>query len=274
MRLAEPCHQALLIELARHGVEVRTNSEVRLIDADCRQRTVEFETSQKRQSEGFEAVLLASGIEPEAGLLVRAGARMGSLGGVLVDSRGETSLPGVLAAGDGVELPSQKGGASRFVPLATTAARLGRVCGENAAGGSVRMPRTHANIAVRLFSQQVAAVGHPADWAQAESHTIEWPRRLGAAAPFGSPNSTFPRRRAGRATFLTEQRSGLLLGAQFVAPEAAALADLASLAMSQEQTLSDLLSLDTSYTPPLSSLWHPFYLAARQAERSLSGTPA
>jgi hypothetical protein len=56
-----------------------------------------------------------------------------------------------------------------------------------------------------------------------------------------------------------------LLGAQFVAPEGAALADLASMALSQRLTLSQLQDLDACYTPPLASLWHPFYLAARQA---------
>jgi NADPH-dependent 2,4-dienoyl-CoA reductase/sulfur reductase-like enzyme len=257
MRLDPPCHQRLLEELEQHGVKVSTGSEVRLVDPDNRRQTIEVAGS----SEGFDAVFLATGMEPEATLLQQAGARLGPNGGALVDARGETTLPGVFAAGDGVELPASRSGATRYVPLATSAARLGRICGENAAGGSLRLPAPLACIAVRLFSLQVAAVGHPCDWSQAESHTVD----------FGSCRAPFPRRRRGRATLFVEPRGGRLLGAQMVAPEACAMADLASLALRQELRLSDLLDLDACYTPPLSSLWHPFYLAARAAQRQTAG---
>lgn len=261
MRLLPSCASRLLEELHRHGVTVKTGCEVCLVDPDCRQRTVEYRRgSGPRQVEGFDAVFLACGIEPETTLLGAAGARLGAHGGVLVDSRGQTSLADVWAAGDGVELPSGRGGLSRFVPLATAAARLGRVCGENAAGGSLRLPEMRAAVAVRAFTLQVAAVGHPEDWVSAECHSVA----------FGSPTG-LPRRRPGQGVFFTEPRAGRLLGAQFVAPEASALADLASLAMGQEMTLDQLQDLDASYTPTLSSLWHPFYLVARQSQRQLAG---
>ena len=262
MRLVQPCARAVLDELSQHGVTIKTNCEVCLVDPDCRQRTVEYlHGGSSRQSEGFDGVLLAPGIVPETQLLARAGARLGRLGGVLVDGRGQTSLSNIWAAGDGVELPSQRGGASRFVPLATAAARLGRVCGENAAGGSLRLPEPLAAIAIRLFTLQVAAAGHPEDWRHAVTHTLS----------FGNSQSGFPRRREGHAIFFTEPRSGRIIGAQFVAPEASALANLASLAMSQDMTLDQIQDLDASYTPPLSALWHPFYLMARQNQKSLAG---
>lgn len=259
MRLCEPCHQTALAELERHGVEVRTGHQVRLLDPACRQRTVEFqEPDGGRRAEGFDAVFLATGSEPDATLLAAAGARLGPHGGALVDSRGETTLGGIYAAGDGVELPSPRGGPSRLVALATSAARLGRVCGENAAGGSLRMTDSQATIAIRLFSLQIASVGHPADWSGAASLTVD----------IGSSEPDFPRRAPGRATFFSEPGSGRLLGAQFAAPDAAALADLTSLALSQGLTLNRLGELDSCYTPPLNALWHPFYLAARAAGRT------
>jgi NADPH-dependent 2,4-dienoyl-CoA reductase/sulfur reductase-like enzyme len=258
MRLAPACHQAVLDSLRGRRIDLRTEHEVRLIDPCCRERTVEFqEPNGERRAEGFDTVFLAAGVQPEVTLLAAAGARLGRHGGVLVDSRGETTLSGIYAAGDGVELPAQRGGPSRYIPLATNAARLGRVCGENAAGGSLRLPDSQACVAVRLFEQQVASVGHPHDWERAESHTLS----------FGNPQDPFTRRRAGCATLFCEPRGGRLLGAQFVAPEAAALADLISLALSQGLTLEQLGELDSCYTPPLRGLWHPFYLAAREASR-------
>ena len=79
--------------------------------------------------------------------------------------------------------------------------------------------------------------------------------------------SPFPARGRSVALFLSEARGGRLLGAQFVGPQAAAWADLASLALQKDMTLSDFSELDLSYTPPLSHLWHPFLLAARLAEK-------
>lgn len=262
MRLLPPCHERLMSELSRQGVNIVTGCEVQLADPDCRQHTVQYRTDDgQSHSEGFDALFLANGVEPAPHLLAQAGARLGKHGGVLVNEQGETTLSGVYAAGDGVELPSYRGSNTRFVPLATTAARLGRVCGENAVGGSLRMPATHACLAIRLFSQQVAAAGHPDDWTNAESHTVE----------FGLEGATFPRRKKGCATLLTEPGTGRLVGAQIVAPEATGLADLASIAIGQESTLRELAELDACYTPPLSGLWHPFYLAWRQSEKRSRG---
>ncbi len=260
MRLHTFCHTSVESVLESRGIRAELNAEVCLIDPDSRDQTVTWTASDKnRLSEGFDAVVASAGVVPETELLVQAGARLGPSGGVLVTLRGETSLDNIYAAGDGVEVPNPKGGGSRAVALATAAARLGRVCGENAAGGSRRVGSLFSCLAVRLFDTQVATVGHPEDWKQGEALEVS----------FGSDESPFWPRREGRGIFFLEPRSQRLLGAQFVAPQAANLADLASLAMEKNMTLDDLQDLDYSYTPPLSALWHPFYLASRQAEREL-----
>lgn len=259
MRLLPACHELVLSELQRRGVEVFTECEVTLIDPNSLQHTVEFQHEGLRRSVGFEGVMLTPGILPNATLLAQIGARCGKAGGVLVDRRGSTSIDGIFAAGDGVELPGKVRGDSRYTPLATSAARLGRVCGENAAGGSSYLPEDRACISSRFFDLQISTVGHPEDWQDAQSTIVD----------FGSTYSPFLKRRPGRALMLTNPHNGRLVGAQFVAPEAAALADLASLALQQELTLAQLEDLDYCYTPPLSSLWHPFYLAARSSHHRL-----
>lgn len=260
MRLRPFCHASIVSLLKSRGVRVELEAEVSLVDPDSRDHTLSWKNSRdKRYSEGFDAVAACPGIVPQTELLVQAGARLGPSGGVQVSLRGETSVDNIYAAGDGVELPNPKGGGSRTVALATAAARLGRVCGENAAGGSRQLGTLHACLALRLFDTQVATVGHPGDWEQSESLEVA----------FGNSDAPFHARREGRCLFFLEPRSRRLVGAQFVGPQASNLADLASLAMEKNMTLDDLQDLDYSYTPPLSALWHPFYLASRQAERDL-----
>ena len=258
MRLQPEAHDLVEQTTSEHGIELKLGCEVKRVEPGCRSRTVEFQTQEGRlEALGFDAVFLAPGVVPCADLLAKAGARLGENGGVLVDTRAETSLSGVYAAGDGVELPCSWGGRSRYIPLATVAARWGRVCGENAAGGSLRGQAALGCVSVRLFETEVASVGYPKDWTEAISVTLKLP----GASPF-------PKRQRGCATFLVEPRTERLIGAQFIAPQASAWADLASVAMRNEMKITELAELDLSYTPALSNLWHPFLLVARQVERA------
>ncbi len=257
MRLLPQTDEIVRSELLHRGVTLRLGCEVRLVSPEASQASVEFDDAEGvRRTEVFDAVLLTAGVVPETDLLAKAGARVGPSGGVVIDSRGETTLSGVYAAGDGVEIPKPYGGGGRCVPLATNAARWGRVCGENAAGGSLRGPAPWGCVGIRLFDSQVASVGHPEEWEAADPVTVSV-----------EPEPHFAPRARATAVFLQDRRSGRLLGAQFVGPQALAWADLASLALHKEMRVSEFSELDLAYTPPLSALWHPFTLAARVAEK-------
>lgn len=255
MRLHDFCHESLLERLQSRGVVVKLETTVSMLAPDSREQTLEYsEADGERRSAAFDAVCVCAGIEPISELLATAGARLGAHGGVVVNRRGETSLADIYAAGDGVELPASDGGPSRFVPLATAAARLGRVCGENAAGGSQRLGSVWGTLAVRLFDQQLGVVGQPQDWATADVHKIQW----------GQSESSFPARRASRAVLFSHRRTEKLLGGQMIGPSCGSMVDLLSLAVDRGMTLSELGEQEYSYNPPLSGLWHPFYLAARK----------
>ena len=255
VRLDEHLNRGLIGVLRAEGIEVRLHTTV---------EKVELATGQLHSSgpDGpgcahFDAFLVSCGIEPEADLLIEAGARTGRSGAVVVSARGETGLNGVYACGDGVEVPNSRGGPGRWIPLATTAARLGRICGENAAGGSRRLGTTLAALAVRVFGLELGLVGLPQDWEACRGVQFEW----------GEPDHPFPRRRRGRGVLFVDKQRETLKGIQVLCPEASRLVDLASLCVEQELTLSDLQDLDCCYNPPLSSLWHPFYLASRVGEK-------
>lgn len=251
-------HPDLSLEVVRYlktrGIQVETGVEIESVErADAG-----FHLRGKDHARGvfegaFEAVALCHGIEPSVDLLGAAGAGLGEHGGVLVNSRGETSLSQVYACGDGVEVPNSWGGPPRWVPLATVAARLGRVCGENAAGGSARLGACRGALSIRVFEKQLGVLGQPRDWCDSQALPFQW----------GSEDSPFYRRRAGRGMLFLERRTGRIRGIQAFGAEASSLVDLVSLACEQNLTLEELSQQDFSYTPPLSGLWHPLYLAYR-----------
>src|SRR2546426_2894935 len=83
-------------------------------------------------------VLLATGLRPNAEIAVEAGVELGRTGAIRVDERMQTNLGGVYAAGDCVETTHLVTGRPAYIPLGTTANKMGRVAGANAAGARER----------------------------------------------------------------------------------------------------------------------------------------
>ena len=257
MRLQGRPADAVNRTLLERGAELYLDSEVLQIECDRHGGDLTHQNSQSPSHYHFDAVLLSIGMEPETKLLEEAGARVGPTGAVQVSARGETSLSNIYACGDGVELPANGRGPGRWVPLATTAARVGRICGENAAGGSRRLGFLGGSLALRFFNSEVGMVGTPDDWTDAEALEFQW----------GSDHPVFPTRGRGVGLIFQEPRSQRLVGLQVVGPQASSLVDLFSLAMDQEMTLSQFQEQDFCYNPPLKGMWHPLFLASRAAEK-------
>jgi NADPH-dependent 2,4-dienoyl-CoA reductase/sulfur reductase-like enzyme len=69
-----------------------------------------------------------------------------------------------------------------------------------------------------------------------------------------------------RVKMIAERRSGRLLGAQVVGKEGAAKrVDALAIAIWNEMTVDEVLSLDLSYAPPFAPVWDPVLIAARKA---------
>ena len=87
-------------------------------------------------------VLVATGLEPSAGLARAAGLELGGSGAIAVNDRMQTSRTGIWAAGDCVEVQHVVSGQKVHMPLALTANRTGRIAGDQV--GSAAVGRTSA----------------------------------------------------------------------------------------------------------------------------------
>lgn len=72
-------------------------------------------------------VIVATGVVPESTLAKSIGVRLGLSGGVLVNSKFQTSIPRIFAAGDVVEYKEFVTGQPRFMPLASLAYKSGHL---------------------------------------------------------------------------------------------------------------------------------------------------
>lgn len=113
------------------GVSIRTGETVREILPD----SVTLASSARLAAD---LVCIAIGVAPNIGWLAGSGLAMGVA--LRVDERMQTSLPGVFAAGDVVEMTDTATGQIQASALWTNAVEMGKTAGINMAGGKAKYP--------------------------------------------------------------------------------------------------------------------------------------
>jgi NADH oxidase (H2O2-forming) len=108
-----------------------------------------------------DVVLFMTGVRPNTTLARILGLQIGSLGGISVDEKMHTSVKGIYAVGDCVEMHDTYTGKSLLLPVGSVAARAGRQAGVAAAGGR----KVYSDTAIRLqydriFGNDVVCIGH------------------------------------------------------------------------------------------------------------------
>lgn len=147
---------AIIMDILQSGgIEVSTQERVVEILGSDR---VEGVFTEHRKIE-CDTVILATGMKPEVGL-VEGELEIGKLGGVLVDDKMCSSVPGVYACGDCVETKNQIDSQQVLSLLWHNARQQGEVAGFNAAGVPRIYPGSLNITGVELFSIQAVSVGN------------------------------------------------------------------------------------------------------------------
>jgi NADPH-dependent 2,4-dienoyl-CoA reductase/sulfur reductase-like enzyme len=145
--------------------------------------------------------------------------------------------------------------------LGTVANKQGRVAGINIAGGYATFPGVAGTAVTRichldigrtgLSSREAADAGFSFVAARIDATTTS--RYMPGAAPV-------------TVKLLAERGSGRVLGAQIAGGAGAGKRiDVVAAAITGRLTVEDIVGLDLGYAPPLSPLWDPVQVAARQA---------
>ncbi len=143
--------------LEGHGIKVVTGEKVEKITGNHRVRGV---LTNKREI-GCEMVVMAGGMRPRVSLAREAGAELGELGGIKVDGRMQTNLPGVYACGDCAEAPDPVSGEAALIMLWHNARRQGMVAGYNSAGVRKEYAGSTNVVNVNVFEVPVFSIGSP-----------------------------------------------------------------------------------------------------------------
>jgi NADPH-dependent 2,4-dienoyl-CoA reductase/sulfur reductase-like enzyme len=238
---------AVIRHMARCNIEVRMNTRVASIE--------ELHA---------DVVVLAAGIQPNAELAFEAGIERGRTGAIRVDERTETNLPGVYAAGDCAEVHHVVLGRPAYIPLGTTANKMGRVAGANAAGARERFPGVVGTSIVSLFDTGFAVTGLSAEQARREGFSPVAARieaRSRAAYFDGRPTTV---------ELVADRATRRLLGGTVIGEDGAAgRINVIAAALHARLRVEDFESLDLAYAPPFAPVWDPLLIAAQQLMKTL-----
>lgn len=261
--LEDMARDAVGHELSRHDVQWLGPATVQGFDVTEENTVARVRTD--RGSLEADLVIVCIGVRPASSLAAEAGIFLGRNGGILTDQRQETNLGSVYAAGDCCEVRNLVTNRWMYIPLATVAARQGRVAGENAAGGSATFRGALRSIAVRVFDLEVARVGLSGEEAgEAGFDPVVDHIEADSQIPF------FPGNERVHIITVADRRSGRLLGANVFGRAGAVLrANSLALAIQHRLTVRDLSETDLIYSPPFSPLWDPLLIAARSLRKTI-----
>jgi NADPH-dependent 2,4-dienoyl-CoA reductase/sulfur reductase-like enzyme len=209
-------------------------------------------------------VLLATGLRPNAEMAAEAGVERGRTGAIRVDERMETNLGGVYAAGDCAETMHVVTGRPAYIPLGTTANKMGRVAGANAAGARERFTGVAGTSIFSVFGLGVGMTGLSVEQARREgfSPLAERIEARGRPRYFGGRLTTVE--------LVADRTTGRLLGGTVMGEQdVAGRINVIASALQNRMLVEDFERLDLAYAPPFSTVWDPLLIAAQQLAHKL-----
>lgn len=214
--------------------------------------------------ESADLVLVAAGVRPNVTLAAQAGVRAGITGAIEVNERLETSVAGVYAAGDCAETMHLVTGRPAWIPLGTTANKMGRVAGASAAGGRERFHGVVGTAIVKVGGLGVAVSGLSAAQARREGFQPVEAQIEAAERP------KYFRGRKSAVKLIADRSTGRLLGGVVVGEDGVAgRINTIATALTQRMTVEEFAQLDLAYAPPFATVWDPVLIAAQQLLKEL-----
>jgi NADPH-dependent 2,4-dienoyl-CoA reductase/sulfur reductase-like enzyme len=245
--------KALVKHLGRFGVPVMLNRRAQSIEPG------------RVDDIACDLVLLAPGLKPTVEIAADAGVEIGRTGAIRTTDRMETNLPGVYAAGDCAEINHLVTGRPAWIPLGTTANKMGRVAGACAVGARESFAGVVGTSIVRVCGLGVGTTGLSLAQAAKEgfeaiSERVEAKDKPGYFG--GKPMSV---------ELVADRRTGRVLGGTVVGEHSVdGRINVIATALQARMKVSDVEQLDLSYAPPFSTVWDPVLIAAQQLIKKLN----
>jgi NADPH-dependent 2,4-dienoyl-CoA reductase/sulfur reductase-like enzyme/rhodanese-related sulfurtransferase len=265
-RIIDPTFARMLTHhLASHGIKICTDEKVQSIQQEGEGYLVVTD----KQELGADLIVMAVGVRPRSDLARDAGLLVGPMGGIVVNSRLQTSDPNIYAAGDCIETNHLISGKRAQAPFGSLANRQGRVVADNLAGIPSLFPGVINSFIMKAFDIAIGATGMSLESALADG--------FDAAQVITAQSDRahfFPTQAIIPLAMVFDKRTRKVLGVQGFGPmgdSILARLDAAAALLATGATVDDFCNLEMAYAPPFATALDALNATANVAENALAG---
>lgn len=207
-------------------------------------------------------VVIAIGVRPNTAFLKETGIEMLPNGAIIIDEYGRTTVKDIYSAGDCATVPHQLLNKPAYIPLATSANKLGRLVGENMNGAMTAYQKTLGTSCIKVLDLEVGATGL----------TEEQAKKLGinyGTTFINDMNQTgyYPGQEKIYVKLVYEKETKVLLGGQVAGKKGAvSRVNVIATAIYSKLTTTELGMLDLCYAPPFAKTWDVLNVAGNVAK--------
>ena len=215
-----------------------------------------------------DAVIMAVGVRPNSDLARDAGLDLTPRGGILVNSRMETSDPDIYAGGDCIEVKHLLTGKTFHLPSGSLANRQGRVIGTNIAGGNATFEGVVGSFIIKLFDISFGSVGLNEQQSKAEGFDP-----ISAFVVQGDRAHFYPEMELMYLQLIADRKTRRVLGLQGIGAKNDALAariNAVAGILKYQPTIEDIGNLEVAYAPPFSAAMDILNAVANTADNILA----
>ena len=207
-------------------------------------------------------VVVATGVRPNTAFLKDTGINMLPNGALVIDKHGKTSIDSIYSAGDCATVYHLVRKENVFIPLATTANKIGRVVGENLAGAETEFKGTLGSAAVKVMDLEAGRTGVT----EKEAANMGINYKIVFVKDKNQTNY-YPGQEDIYIKLIYNADTRVLLGAQIAGKKGAVLrVDALAAAIYSELTVEEIGMMDFCYAPPFARTWDVMNVAGNVAK--------
>lgn len=244
---------------AHEGVELHLEEAVQeIIEKDG--KVVGIKTNKGEYK--ADLVVISTGVRPNTAFLKETGIEMLPNGALIIDEFGKTSIDSIYSAGDCATVYHRVRKENVYIPLATTANKIGRIVGENLAGKNTPFAGTLGSAAIKVLDVEAGRTGIT------ENEAIKMGINYKTVfVKDKNQTNYYPGREDIFVKLIYNADTRVLLGAQIAGKKGAVLrVDSLATAIYSELTVDEIGMMDFCYAPPFARTWDVMNVAGNVAK--------
>ncbi|MGL4372769.1 MAG: FAD-dependent oxidoreductase, partial [Turicibacter sp.] len=198
-----------------------------------------------------DVVVMTTGVRPNTAFLKNTNLEMLSNGAIVINSKGETSIEGIYAAGDCASINHLLKEDPAYIPLATVANKMGRIVGDNMAGANQTFIGALGSACLKVMDVEAGRTGLSED--EAKKLGIDYKTVFVSDM---NQTSYYPGQTKISVKLIYDRQTKVIIGGQVVGKkDAVQRVNVIAAAIFSKMTTEQLAMLDLCYAPPFSRTW-------------------